>query len=59
MLDVLYLEEDPQDAIVDRGIFNWGLSGGLAVGALLLLWLALRSLAVARIHGGAGYRSRV
>lgn len=59
MIDVLYLEEEPQDAIVDRGIFNWGLSGGLAIGALLLLWLGLRSLAVARIHGGPGYRSRM
>ncbi|MGN7438826.1 MAG: DUF3592 domain-containing protein [Alcanivorax sp.] len=59
MIDVLYLEEDPQDAIVDRGIYNWGLSGGLAIAAILLLWLGVHSLAIARIHGGPGYRSRV
>ena len=59
VIDVLYLQDEPQDAIVDRGLFNWGLSGGLAIGALLLLWAGLRSLAVARIHGGPGYRSRM
>ncbi len=58
-VEVLYMRDNPDDAIIDRGIFNWGLSGGLAIGVLLLLWGAFRSLALARRYGGSRYRSRM
>lgn len=46
MVTVLYDTTDPEDAIIDRGIWNWSASGGcMATGALLLLW----SL---RVYGG-------
>ncbi len=58
-VEVLYMRDNPDDAIIDRGIFNWGLSGGLAIGVLLLLWGAFHSLALARRYGGSRYRSRM
>ena len=56
---VLYMRDNHDDAIVDRGIFNWGLSGGLAIGVVLFLWMAFHSLALARRYGGSRYRSRM
>ncbi|MGH1377588.1 MAG: DUF3592 domain-containing protein [Alphaproteobacteria bacterium] len=47
-VDVVYDESDPEDAIIDRGIFNWSLSFGLAVGALLSFWFAIYSIKVCR-----------
>ncbi len=47
-VEVLYIPQDPEDAIIDRGIFNWGLSGGLAFGALLLGWGAMYNLRASR-----------
>ncbi len=47
VVTVLYMPDDPDDAIVDRGLLNWVLSGGLVFGALLLLWISLHSLKVA------------
>ncbi|MFP4385735.1 MAG: DUF3592 domain-containing protein [Alphaproteobacteria bacterium] len=43
-VDVLFYPDDPQKAIVDRGIWNWGLSGGLALGAFLALCLGFPAL---------------
>ena len=44
---VLYMPDDPDDVIIDRNIYNWGLSGGLAFAALMLLWMSLHSVRVA------------
>ena len=35
-VDVLYKLDNAKNAMIDRGLWNWGLSGGLAFGALLL-----------------------
>lgn len=37
-VDVIYNPDKPSDAIIDRGWMNWLLSGGLALGGLVLLW---------------------
>ena len=58
-VDVLYDPARPIDAIIDRGVLNWGLSGGLALGAFLLLLMAFSSLKKARVHGGMKYRTRI
>jgi len=58
-VDVLYDPDRPIDAIIDRGLLNWGLSGGLALGALLLLLLGVNTLKQARAHGGMRYRTRM
>ncbi len=53
-VSVLYLPETPSAAMVDRGIFNWVLSGGLILGAALFLWGALASLRLAAsVRSGA------
>lgn len=49
---VLYVPDDPDDAIIDRGIWNWGLSAGFGAAGVLLLLLCGRSL----IHGGGRRR---
>ncbi len=54
---VIYMPDNPQDAIIDHGIWNWLLSGGLGLGALLLIWGALYNLTMVRKHGGG--RARV
>lgn len=46
---VLYVPHQPSRAIIDRGIMNWGLSAGLALAALIALWLALYNFQSARI----------
>lgn len=56
---VLYPPDKPKDAMIDRGVFNWGLSGGLVAGALLLLWMALYSIGISRRFGRAKHLSRV
>lgn len=53
-VQVLYPPGQPTGAIIDRGIFNWSLSGGLAAGAFLFLWGALSSLRTAARAGRAG-----
>lgn len=58
-VDVLYLRDNPEDAIVDRGVWNWFLSGALGLGALLFLWGGMHSFALVRRHGGTKYRDRV
>ncbi len=50
-VDVLYYPDDPEDAIIDRGIFNWGLSAGLLVGALLFLWIVMFNVKALRFLG--------
>lgn len=53
-VSVLYLPEKPSAAMIDRGIFNWALSGGLILGALLFLWGALASFRLAAtVRSGA------
>ncbi len=56
-VQILYLPDNTQGAIIDRGLMNWGLSGGLAIGSLLLLLMAFQSMAVARRYGRARYRA--
>ncbi len=58
-VDVLYNYEQPEDAIIDRGLFNWGLSGGLAIGAFILLLLAFKNFTVLSRYGAQRYRKRV
>ncbi|MGH1404559.1 MAG: DUF3592 domain-containing protein [Alphaproteobacteria bacterium] len=50
-VSVLYYPYDPDDAIIDRGVFNWGLSGGLLLGALLFLWAAMFHIRAMRFLG--------
>ena len=56
---VLYVPDNPRDAIIDRGIFNWGLSGGLFAFAILLLWIALHNFRISRKYGGQRYMDRI
>ncbi len=58
-VDVLYMLDDPQDAMIDRGIWNWTLSGGLLMSAFLMFWFALYNFSLVRRHGGAKYRDRI
>ena len=58
-VSVMYLPEDPDHAMIDRGIWNWGLSAGLWAGTLLFLWSALHSFGLVRRYGGTKYRGRV
>ncbi|MCL4677244.1 MAG: YpbF family protein [Alphaproteobacteria bacterium] len=53
-VQVLYPPDRPKDAIIDRGIFNWSLSGGLAAGAFLFLLGAFSSLRTAARAGRMG-----
>jgi hypothetical protein len=43
-IDILYQVENPNDAIIDRGIFNWGFSVGMMIISLWSLWGAFRFL---------------
>ena len=56
---VLYNPENSGDVIIDRGIMNWGLSGGLALGALVLLLLGISALKQGRENSGMRYRTRI
>jgi len=48
-VDVLYDPARPQQAMIDRGLWNWIAPAGCLLGGLLLLWLAVRySMAVRR-----------
>ncbi len=58
-VQVLYDPANPHKAIIDRGVLNWGISGGLALGALILLLMGISSLNRARIHGGMRYQTRI
>lgn len=39
-VDVLYLPADPQEAMIDRGVWNWGLCAGLFAASLIFFWAA-------------------
>lgn len=58
-VEVIYYYDDPKNAIIDRGIFNWGLSGGLAIGGLLILWMSIYSIQISRRFGNTTHRTRV
>lgn len=58
-VDVIYYSDEPKDAIIDRGIFNWSLSGGLAIGGSLILWMAIYSIQISRRFGHTKHRTRV
>lgn len=58
-VDVIYYLDEPKDAIIDRGIFNWSLSGGLAIGGLLVLWMAIYSIRISRRFGYTKQRIRI
>ena len=45
---VLYDPAKPEQAMIDRGIWNWALSGGLVLGGLVLLLMMLKSLSNSR-----------
>jgi hypothetical protein len=45
---VLYDPAKPEQAMIDRGIWNWALSGGLMLGGFVLLLMVLKSLSNAR-----------
>lgn len=59
VVDVLYHPDAPEDAIIDRGIFNWFFSGALGLGAFLLLYIALYNMRVARLYGRSSFADRV
>lgn len=61
LVDVLYLPENPQKAIIDRAIWNWTLSAALLAVSLLLLYSAFYSFRWANKYGGNSmrYRKRV
>lgn len=58
-VDVLYDPQDSSDAMIDRGIWNWLISGGLALGAFLLMLAGIDNMRTARLYGGRGIASRV
>ncbi|MGH1376448.1 MAG: DUF3592 domain-containing protein [Alphaproteobacteria bacterium] len=58
-VNVLYMYEEPEDAMIDRGIFNWGLSGGLSLGGVLMFFFAFRNFTASRRYGAGRYRQRV
>lgn len=58
-VEVIYNADDPKDAIVDHGLWNWLLSGGLGLAAALILWGAFYNLSLVRKHGGVRARGRV
>ncbi|MBI1301064.1 MAG: DUF3592 domain-containing protein [Alphaproteobacteria bacterium] len=58
-VNVLFEPNSPQKAIIDRGIFNWGLSVGLWFLSLLLVLSSLKYFSVVRQHGGKRYARRV
>ena len=58
-VSVLYDPENSAERIIDRGMMNWGLSGGLAAGALIMLLLGLNALRQGRAHGGRQYPNRI
>lgn len=59
VVDVLYAPNNPVDAMIDRGIWNWVISGGLALGAFLLLFAAMDNFKTARLYGGGGHRTHI
>lgn len=59
-VQVLYPPGKPSGAIIDRGIFNWTLSGCLGAAAFLLVWGAISSLSTAARAGrSAAFRTAV
>jgi len=42
-IGVLYLPEDPETAMIDRGIWNWAAPGGILFFGLLLLLVSVKS----------------
>ncbi len=58
-VDVLYIAGNLENAMIDRGIFNWSLSSGLALGALFILWGSMYNFKVSNRFGDSKYRRRV
>ncbi len=56
---VLYDPMNSGKAMIDRGLMNWGLSGGLALAVLFSLWIAFYNLMLSRRYGATKYRSRI
>ncbi len=56
---VLYDPMNSDKAMIDRGLMNWGLSGGLALAVLFSLWIAFYNLMLSRRYGATKYRSRI
>ncbi len=59
VVDVLYALNNPVDAMIDRGIWNWAMSAGLALAALLLMFAAMDNFRTARLYGGGGHRTNI
>ncbi|MDH5723134.1 MAG: DUF3592 domain-containing protein [Alphaproteobacteria bacterium] len=61
IVDVIYLPDNPQKAIIDRGIMNWALSGGLWAVSVFMLYLTFSSFRWTNKYGERGmrYKKRV
>ncbi|MCB1681646.1 MAG: DUF3592 domain-containing protein [Alphaproteobacteria bacterium] len=57
VVTVVYLPDKSSSAMIDRGIYNWALSGGLLAGALLMLWIAFSSFRLAASVNSGAYRT--
>ncbi len=55
-VDVLYNPDDSSDAMIDRGIWNWLVSGGLALVAFLMSLAGLDNMRTVRLYGGGRQR---
>lgn len=55
-VDVLYNPEDPYDAMIDRGIWNWLISGGLALLGFLMALAGLDNMRTVGLYGGGRQR---
>lgn len=55
---VIYDPDNVRKAMIDRGIWNWALSGGLALAGILLLWVTAQNFRFAR-GGTRRYARRV
>lgn len=58
-VDVIFDPEDTDEAIIDRGLWNWALSGGLFVVGLLCLWSVFYLWLGLHISGRRKFRERV
>ncbi|MGH1456896.1 MAG: DUF3592 domain-containing protein [Alphaproteobacteria bacterium] len=58
-VNVLYMPDDSGDAMIDRGIWNWAVSGGLALAAFLLMLAGMDNMKVARLYNGRQFKNRM
>ena len=56
-VDVMYSPNNSSNAMIDRGIFNWGMSGGLAIGGVMVLLVSLNYFRISRNFRGLKYKS--